>query len=118
VAYGREEVAIAEHLGCNWIEFQDCDDLEEAVRSSASPDMPLPHFDTSCFTGKYVTGEVIGDKYFQNLFLNRNESAKSLLRAGGGSSSVNDLRASFVGCESMHNDKSEPEDGQKGCEAI
>jgi len=120
VAYGREEVEIAEHLGCNWIEFQDCDDLEEAVRSSASPDMPLPNFDTSCFTGKYVTGEEIGNKYFQNLFLNRNESAKSLLRvsSGGGSTSVNDLRAASVGCESMHNDNREPEDGQKGCEAI
>lgn len=77
-------------------------------------------FDTSCFTGKYVTGEEIGNKYFQNLFLNRNESAKSLLRvsSGGGSTSVNDLRAASVGCESMHNDNREPEDGQKGCEAI
>lgn len=120
VAYHRDEVAIAKHLGCNWIEFQDCEDLEEAVRSSASPDMPLPDFDTSCFTGKYVTGEEIGDKYFQKLFLNRNESAKSLLRTNI-HNSINDLMAAAAGtggCESVHNDKREPEDGQKGCEAI
>jgi len=116
VAYNREEVAIAEHLGCNWIEFQDCEDLEEAVRGCASRDLPLTRFDTSCFTGKYVTGEVIGDKYFQKLFLNRNESAKSLTRFAS-SNSINDLRSS-VGCESVHNDSREPEDGQKGCEAI
>lgn len=118
VAYGREEVEIAEHIGCNWIEFQDCAELEDAVRESASPDLPLPDFDTSCFTGKYVTGEKIGDKYFQNLFMHRNESAKELRK-----SSMNNLMAAAAaagqgGCESVHNDKREPEDGQKGCEAI
>jgi len=114
VAYNRDEVAIAKHLGCSWIEFQDCDDLEEAVRSSARPDMPLPAFDTSCFTGKYVTGEKIGNKYFQNLFANRNNSAKEIRKINTESADAGDHQ----GCESVYNDKSEVEDGKKGCEAI
>jgi len=118
VAYGREEAEIAEHLGCNWIEYQDCDELEEAVRSSASPGLPLPHFDTSCFTGKYVTGEKIDNEYFQKLFLRRNESAKELRKTSMNNLIVASGVAGQGGCESVHNDKREPEDGQKGCEAI
>jgi len=118
VAYGREEVEIAEHIGCDWIEFQDCVGLEDAVRESASPDLPLPDFDTSCFTGKYVTGEKIGDEYFQKLFMHRNSSAKELRIT-----SMNNLLAAAAiagegGCESVHNDKREPEAGKKGCEGI
>ena len=41
VAYEREEKEIAAHIGCDWIEYQDCDDLEESVRSLASPECPL-----------------------------------------------------------------------------
>lgn len=114
VAYNREEVAIAEHLGCNWIEFQDTEDLEEAVRLSTKPNLPINAFDTSCFTGKYVTGEEIGSEYFQNLFRNRNESAKEIHKSN--------MEAAAAGsqheCESVHNDKTEREEAQKGCEAI
>ena len=38
---GREEEEIAAHIGADWIEYQDTDDLEESVRSIASPDCPL-----------------------------------------------------------------------------
>jgi amidophosphoribosyltransferase len=41
VAYEREEAEIAAHLGCEWIEYQDCSDLEESVRSISSPECPL-----------------------------------------------------------------------------
>jgi amidophosphoribosyltransferase len=41
VAYEREEDEIAAHIGCDWIEYQDCEDLEESVRSIASPECPL-----------------------------------------------------------------------------
>ena len=41
VAYEREEKAIAEHIGCDWIVYQDCEDLEECVRSISSHDRPL-----------------------------------------------------------------------------
>ena len=41
VAYERDEKDIAAHIGCDWIEYQDCKDLEDAVRQSASSDLPL-----------------------------------------------------------------------------
>ena len=41
VAYERDEEDIAAHIGCDWIEYQDCHDLEDAVRQSASSDLPL-----------------------------------------------------------------------------
>lgn len=41
VAYERDEEEIAAHIGADWIEYQDCEDLEDSVRSIASPDCPL-----------------------------------------------------------------------------
>lgn len=108
-------MAIAAHLGCDWIEYQDCDDLEEAVRSSTRPDMPLPDFDTSCFTGKYVTGEEIGNEYFQRLFADRNSSATEILKSNIESAAADEAKNE---CESVHNDTSVQGDGKKGCEAI
>jgi amidophosphoribosyltransferase len=42
VAYGRDENEIAKHIGCDWIVYQDPDDLEDAVRSNCSSDLYLP----------------------------------------------------------------------------
>jgi glutamine phosphoribosylpyrophosphate amidotransferase len=64
VAYGREESAIATRLGCDWVMYQDLSDLEFSISNSAPPDRPLTQFDTSCFSGTYVTGEKITDEYF------------------------------------------------------
>lgn len=48
---------IAEKIGADKIIYQDLPDLIQAVRMSGSnPD--LEHFDTSCFDGKYSTGDV------------------------------------------------------------
>ena len=33
IAYGREESEIAEQIGCDWVLYQDLDDLEDSVRS-------------------------------------------------------------------------------------
>jgi len=120
VAYNREEKEIAEHIGCNWIEYQDCEDLEAAIRLSSSPDLPLKDFDTSCFTGKYVTGEKIGDQYFQNLHMMRNDSAQELRRSKKDNmEAITVSTTSDQGCESVHNDKRElAVDVRKGCEAI
>jgi len=121
VAYEREEKQIAEHIGCNWIEYQDCEDLEAAVKSSSSPELQLKAFDTSCFTGKYVTGEKIGDQYFKRLHMMRNDSAQELRRNKPNDqiSVISLSTASEQGCESVHNDKRALDaDFQKGCEAI
>mmetsp|Transcript_23608 Transcript_23608/g.26922 ORF Transcript_23608/g.26922 Transcript_23608/m.26922 type:complete len:568 (-) Transcript_23608:1691-3394(-) len=124
VAYEREEKEIAAHIGSDWIEYQDCDDLVESVRSIASPDYPLEEFDTSCFTGTYVTGHRIDDEYFGRLHQLRNDSAQELLRSTNGmpppSANVEVTKnGGDGGCESMHNDqRNSLTNVQKGCEAI
>lgn len=60
VAYGREEEEIAAHIGADWIEYQDTDDLEESVRSIASPDCPLEskyRMTFKCFSFQICTRE-------------------------------------------------------------
>jgi amidophosphoribosyltransferase len=41
VAFERDEKQIAEHIGCDWIEYQDTEDLEDAVRECCNPDFPV-----------------------------------------------------------------------------
>jgi amidophosphoribosyltransferase len=41
VAFERNEEQIAELLGCDWIEYQDTADLEDAVKECASPDVEV-----------------------------------------------------------------------------
>lgn len=84
VAYGRDESEVAEHIGCEWVVYQDLDDLVDSVSSLAGPERPLPRFDTSCFSGEYVTGEKIGDEYFERLHAKRNDGAKQAKNADGG----------------------------------
>jgi amidophosphoribosyltransferase len=81
IAYGRNEAEIAKMIGCEWVVYQDQNDLEESVRmaipqKSACPDM-FTGFDCSTFDGVYVTGEKMGDSYFQKLHSLRNDSAKA-----------------------------------------
>jgi amidophosphoribosyltransferase len=71
VAHGRSEMEIQEILGCDWLIYQDIADLEEAV---SGPKHKISHFDSSCFTGEYVTGIDAG--YFEKLEKNRSDGAK------------------------------------------
>lgn len=41
VAYGRDESEIAKHIGCDWIVYQNTNDLEDAVRSHCTTDLYL-----------------------------------------------------------------------------
>ena len=41
VAYERKEEEIAKHIGCNWIVYQETEELEDAVRLSSSSENPL-----------------------------------------------------------------------------
>ena len=64
-------------------------------------------FDTSCFSGEYVTGEKIGDAYFTRLYDLRNEDAKQLRNNGvaNGEESKNQKpQSSSGGCEPVTND--------------
>ena len=64
VAYNRNEQQVAEAIGADWVVYQDLGDLEECVRS-LNPTR-LKKFDSSCFNGRYVTGDV-DDAFLQQL---------------------------------------------------
>lgn len=120
VAYKRNEEEIARHIGCDWVIYQYLEDLEESVKSAASPEQPLTCFDTSCFSGTYVTGEKIGDEYFTKLHELRNDSAQEMRRGvpkDGADGAA--PKQSHEGCEAVSNDKREVMAGsQRGCKAL
>ncbi len=76
VAHGRSEAEIEQFLGCDWLIYQDLSDLEAAV---AGPKFPNRRFDSSCFSGEYVTG--IEPGYFERLQQLRSDDAKKKRRA-------------------------------------
>ena len=81
---------------------------------------PYLAFDTSCFSGEYVTGERIGDEYFTKLYDLRNEGAKEV-RNGNMSSGDSESRTkqSNEGCESVSNDTRESTTlRQDSCESL
>lgn len=71
VAHGRSEQEIEQLLGCDWLIYQDLADLEAAV---AGPKFPERKFDSSCFSGEYVTG--IEPGYFERIRQLRSDEAK------------------------------------------
>ncbi|MBB6599834.1 amidophosphoribosyltransferase [Luteimonas sp. MC1825] len=77
VANGRSEKEIEELLGCDWLVYQDLADLESAV---AGHKFPGKKFDSSCFSGEYVTG--IEPGYFERLRQLRSDEAKKKRRVG------------------------------------
>jgi amidophosphoribosyltransferase len=77
VAHGRTEAEVEKLLGCDWLIYQDIADLEAAV---SGPKHKLARFDSSCFTGEYVTGVEPG--YFERIDQLRSDEAKRKRRAG------------------------------------
>mmetsp|Transcript_21704 Transcript_21704/g.43897 ORF Transcript_21704/g.43897 Transcript_21704/m.43897 type:complete len:556 (-) Transcript_21704:165-1832(-) len=125
VAYDRDEVEIAKHIGCDYMIYQDLEDLEQSVLSCMSPEQPVEQFDTSCFSGKYVTGEKIGDAYFSRLHELRNDAAQAKRRVGSAanlsdtaSSGMSAAPQSHDGCEPVANDKRENGVVKGGCESL
>jgi len=55
VAAGRSDQEVERIIGADWLVYQDLRDLVESVRHERANVM---HFDTSCFSGEYVTGDV------------------------------------------------------------
>jgi len=73
VAHSRTETEIADHIGADWLIYQDIDDLVDAVRKG---NREIKEFDCSCFTGEYVT-RTIDDAYLAKISHVRSESAKN-----------------------------------------
>jgi amidophosphoribosyltransferase len=76
VAHGRTEQEIEALLGCDWLVYQDLEDLKEAVSGTKHR---IAHFDASCFDGEYVTG--IEEGYFEKIDTQRSDQAKHARRA-------------------------------------
>jgi len=72
VAHDRNERQIAEAIGADWIVYQDLEDLVACARKG---NKNIMQFDTSCFSGNYVTGDV-DQQYLDDLERNRNDTAK------------------------------------------
>ena len=72
VAHGHTEAEIEKLLGADWLVYQDLPDL---VASVAEGNDKLHEFDTSCFSGEYVTG--LEDDYLGRVAALRSDGAKS-----------------------------------------
>jgi amidophosphoribosyltransferase len=73
VAAGRTEQEVARIIGADWLIYQDLDDLVRAVRHH---DAQVTEFDTSCFSGEYVTGDITPE-YLARLQSERSDLAKT-----------------------------------------
>ncbi len=71
VANDRSVEEIQKFLGCDWLVYQDLEDLEASVREG---NQDLQRFDSSCFDGNYVTG--IEPGYFERIESMRSDEAK------------------------------------------
>ncbi len=72
LAHNRTIAEIAKDIGADWLVYQDLDDLLACARKG---NKSLKRFDTSCFTGQYVTGDV-NQEYLNRLADLRNDEAK------------------------------------------
>ena len=77
VANGRSVDEIQEIIGADWLIYQDLDALIKAVHHENAE---IKGFDTSCFSGEYVTEDVSRD-YLDRLEIERSDSAKTTLDA-------------------------------------
>jgi amidophosphoribosyltransferase len=67
---------VARLIGADWLVYQDLADLIAACEHDHSS---IKEFDTSCFSGNYVTGDVTPE-YLARLESERSDSAKATRR--------------------------------------
>lgn len=72
IAHDRTVQQIQEEVGADWLVYQTVEDLIEAVRYDKHP---IENFESSCFTGEYLTGDV-DVEYLDTLQRQRSDNAK------------------------------------------
>lgn len=72
IAFNRSEQEIQEAIGADWLIYQELDDLIDAVRKG---NPSIKRFDSSCFNGEYITGDV-SQEYLSHLENDRNDKSK------------------------------------------
>jgi amidophosphoribosyltransferase len=84
VAAGRTVEEVCRIIGADWLVYQDLEDMVAACRHD---DAHVTEFDTSCFSGEYVTGDITPE-YLERLQLERSDEAKARRREGRGALKV------------------------------
>src|SRR5690606_531621 len=84
VAAGRTTDEVARCIGADWLTCQDREGLVAACRHD---DAKVEEFDTSCFSGEYVTGDITPE-YLERLQMERSDEAKARRREGRASLKV------------------------------
>jgi amidophosphoribosyltransferase len=85
IAYGRSDAEIAREIGVDRLIYQDLDDLVADCRS-VNPAIEV--FETSCFSGEYVTGDVTPE-YLANIDALRNDGELKRREAGSAQLDLN-----------------------------
>jgi amidophosphoribosyltransferase len=78
VASNRTDAEVAEVIGADWLIYQD---LEDLIHACVHDHSSIKEFDTSCFSGHYVTGDVTAE-YLARLQSERSDLAKASRRDG------------------------------------
>ena len=73
IAHDKTEQEVCEEIGADKLIYQDINDLIDAVGKG---NRSIKHFDTSCFTHEYVTGD-IDDEYLARIEALRNDGAQT-----------------------------------------
>ncbi len=79
VAHNRNTAEIAAYIGADKLLYQDLDDLVDAVKVG---NKNIKKFDTSCFSGDYITGDIT-EEYLDSLTKKRNDAAQASKKALG-----------------------------------
>jgi amidophosphoribosyltransferase len=72
IACDRTEAEVGDFIGADWLVYQDLQDLIRSVRYDNGD---IKDFDTSCFSGEYVTGDVTPE-YLRQTEVIRSDAAK------------------------------------------
>jgi amidophosphoribosyltransferase len=72
VAHGRSEKQVEDYIGADWLIYQSLEDLVRAVQHDNAD---IHEFDTSCFSGEYVTGDVTAE-YLRKIEAQRADDVK------------------------------------------
>jgi amidophosphoribosyltransferase len=73
IAHNRTEDEVCAAIGADRVIYQELDDLIDAVRKG---NQDIQHFDTSCFSKEYITGD-IDDAYLERTEAMRNDGAQA-----------------------------------------
>jgi len=85
IAHGRTDAEVGEEIGCDWMIYQDLQDLKDSV---AEGNDNISEFDTCVFDGQYVSGD-IDEGYLERLQQARNDAAKGKKKKVGSNESSN-----------------------------